>query len=553
MNIDSQSQEPTGRGIVVGWITPYLLAVWCCLAVLSGNASHIPPMFDLFKLIASVLVAVGLLHAFLIFVIKREGRELILFALVSMIGLYGGIGVNFASSIGWPAFTAVWVVVHFAAIAMFYCFGSHEKVKALVPVAAIGIGLTLIFQIYGVAAPVANDVSQLPELQRELAKQDVSRELELELASETKRSPETLPDIYYIIVDAYAGQSVLKEIYEFDNAPFVESLRKRNFHVADASRSNYQSTEFSLASSLNMTHLGDLDLQRFKTRIPIRDMIANNSVAKTLAANGYKTIGFESGKIDTECKQFDEYLCVGSGLNDYEDVVYHNSLLPGLIEFSRIPIQSAARRHGERTIKTLELIPTVVSSDSKPTFVFSHLLAPHPPFVNDESGDDVSLFGHYLLADGEKFTRCFDYDQEVYRTAYRNQVAFINTKLTEMIDQIQSSNRNSIVIIQADHGPRLGFGSRPAPIVDKAELHSRYREAYSILNAIYVPEDLSPKFYSTMTPVNTFRLIFNELFEMNLELKDDESFFEKNYAFEDVTQRTLPLENFTKSGITKNN
>lgn len=548
MAIDSQTQEQTGRAIVGAWILPYLLAVWCCLAVLNGNASHIPPMFDLFKLIAVVLTAVGLLHAFSFFAIKRHGRELILFALVSMVGLHGGIGVNFAQSIGWPAFTAIWIVVHFAAIALFYCFGGHEKVKGLVPVAAIGIGITLLFQIYGVVAPVANDVSQISEFKRELAEQAVSQTP----VSERQKQADSLPDIYYIIVDAYAGQSVLNEVYDFDNGPFIDSLRKRNFHVADASRSNYQWTEFSLASSLNMTQLVDLELERFKTRMPIRNMIANNSVVRVLAENGYKTIGFESGKIDTECKQFDEYIRVGSGLNDYEDVVYHNSLIPGLIKYSRIPIQSAARRHGNRTQKTLELIPTVVSPDSKPTFVFSHLLAPHPPFVHSELGGDVDLHGHYLLADGEQFTRCFDYDAEVYRNAYRNQVAFINKKLSELIDQIQSSDRESIVIIQGDHGPRLGFGAKPGTIVDKEDLYSRYRESYSILNAIYVPKDLNPKFYSTMTPVNTFRLIFNELFAMNLELQDDLSFFEENYGFEDVTERTLPLKTLAETAITKN-
>ena len=120
-----------------------------------------------------------------------------------------------------------------------------------------------------------------------------------------------------------------------------------------------------------------------------------------------------------------------------------------------------------------------------------------------------------------------------------------------MIDEIQNSDRDAVIIIQADHGPRLGFGADPSAEVDPDNLNMPYQEAFSILNAICMPEGMYPRFYSSMTPVNTFGLIFNEMFQTEFELQADESFYEENYVFENVTEKSLPRNLFTETAVTK--
>ena len=80
-----------------------------------------------------------------------------------------------------------------------------------------------------------------------------------------------------------------------------------------------------------------------------------------------------------------------------------------------------------------------------------------------------------------------------------------------------------------------------------------YREAYSILNAICMPPGIEPAFYASMTPVNSFRLILNAMFETQLEPQSDDSFFESNYEFSNVTHRTLPLETPPSIVLTQHN
>ena len=66
---------------------------------------------------------------------------------------------------------------------------------------------------------------------------------------------ETLPDIYYIILDAHARSDVLNQRFGYDNTAFITELENLGFFVARCSQSNYWQTEYSLTSALNMDYL----------------------------------------------------------------------------------------------------------------------------------------------------------------------------------------------------------------------------------------------------------------------------------------------------------
>ncbi|NIM60891.1 MAG: hypothetical protein GTO30_04335, partial [Acidobacteria bacterium] len=65
---------------------------------------------------------------------------------------------------------------------------------------------------------------------------------------------EDAPDLYYFIFDAYTSADHLAAVFDHDNGPFLDELRKRGFFVAERSRSNYTTTLPSLASTLNMEY-----------------------------------------------------------------------------------------------------------------------------------------------------------------------------------------------------------------------------------------------------------------------------------------------------------
>ena len=49
----------------------------------------------------------------------------------------------------------------------------------------------------------------------------------------------------------------------------------------------------------------------------------------------------------------------------------------------------------------------------------------------------------------------------------------------------------------------------------------RIRERHAILNAYYLPGDGSKKLYPSISPVNTFRVVFSHYFGADLDLLPD--------------------------------
>lgn len=100
----------------------------------------------------------------------------------------------------------------------------------------------------------------------------------------------TLPDIYYIILDRYANESILKEVFNFDNRKFINHLSNKGFYVASQSRSNYLITTHSLSSSLNMRYINYLS-EKVKgppdNMLPMHAMLEDYKVWRFLKSKGY--------------------------------------------------------------------------------------------------------------------------------------------------------------------------------------------------------------------------------------------------------------------------
>ncbi|NIW34896.1 hypothetical protein GWM83_05010, partial [Candidatus Bathyarchaeota archaeon] len=89
------------------------------------------------------------------------------------------------------------------------------------------------------------------------------------------------------------------------------------------------------------------------------------------------------------------------------------------------------------------------------------------------------------------------------------------------------------MILQSDHGP----GS---PLDEENPTAPHLGDKLAILNAYYLPEQDFTGLYKEITPVNTFRLIFNRYFGTELELLEDKSYYSTRrspYLLVDVTDK----------------
>jgi hypothetical protein len=316
------------------------------------------------------------------------------------------------------------------------------------------------------------------------------------------------PDIYYVILDTYTREDVLRSKLGFDPTTFLDGLRELGFYVAGCSRSNYANTESSLASSLNLQYLDTLAPKLMAARADRYDFtpfIQENAVMYLLRAAGYHTVALESGFSPTELRHAEAYHSesaslwsqMRSGVNPLEVMMLRSSLAMFLfgVERSELPYwlqvslyDQAYLQHRDRILFELADLETL-GRQPGPKFVFVHILAPHDPFVLGPNGEFVFRSYPFTLNDDLQNRNWSDYAQ-----GYTGQVAYLNQRLLGILDRIVRDSRvPPVIILQGDHGiPRME---------DPSERHA-------ILNAYLLPSGAA-QLYPTISPVNSFRVVFN--------------------------------------------
>jgi hypothetical protein len=304
------------------------------------------------------------------------------------------------------------------------------------------------------------------------------------------------PDIYYIILDAYGREDVLRDHLSFDNSVFLNALRERGFYVADCSQSNYAYTEFSLSSTLNYDYLDQLNVNTKVERIAT---IKQNAVRSFLEAQGYRTVSSATGWDMTEWRDADLYLDFDrtySALPEFEKLVMDTTILRIISDFNLFNINSFTNNnHRSRVLSLLNHLKRLPIEEGD-LFVFAHFVIPHPPYRFGPNGEWL---------DGRP---------ENLQTAYIGQVIFINREILQVIDTILAKSESPpIIIIQGDHGP-------------PPQLAPSSAQKLPILNAYYLPGlDADKALYSSISPVNTFRMILNSYFGQDLPLLEDISYY----------------------------
>lgn len=336
-------------------------------------------------------------------------------------------------------------------------------------------------------------------------------------APQTSRLP--MPDIYYIILDEYAAATTLQEAYGFNNQPFLDFLRSHGFYIAPKACSNYTFTVLSLASSLNMMYINHLshrfqlgeDLESSDLRVPIQ-MVEDNRVVRFLKSNGYTFIHFRSGYPPTEQNKYADW-DVTCDRKFIQDRFIKLLLETTMIEPFFRRMASASKRD---VIQCQFATLLDVSAIKGPRFILAHFMVPHEPYVFGANGEPVLEKERHTASQG---------------TLYINQLQFTNQQLQSVIATILAQAESPpIIILQADHGIRH----------HSWETHRA--EWARIFQAYYFPPGDKVPVYDTISPVNTFRVLFNYYFGTDHELLPDQTFFPVGepykYQFLDVSQQT---------------
>ena len=325
---------------------------------------------------------------------------------------------------------------------------------------------------------------------------------------QTLTRPQAPPDVYYFILDMYTREDLLKKAYGYDNSGFIQDLESRGFYVARCSQSNYSRTEISLASSLNLSYLQGLD-PKFDdpesiSRSKLWDSLKHNTVRYQLENLGYKTISFANGFPWSEWDDVELYLtpsALAPGITEFETLFMQTTLARTLQDFNWLDLdQIDAQNYRDRDLMVFHSMKNIARM-AGPKFVYTHLIMPHPPFVFGPDGkytDPADFWNEQKHYPADKFV-----------IGYTNQVTYLNRQLLAMIDTILSESKTPpIIVLQGDHGPWI----QPNP------------QHFFILNAYYLP-DHTDQLYPQISPVNSFRYIFNTYFGGKYDMLPDITYY----------------------------
>ena len=304
--------------------------------------------------------------------------------------------------------------------------------------------------------------------------------------------PPRLPglNVYYILLDAYAGQLGLKLGTGFDNADFYARMATRGFQDVSTEKSNYMRTTFTLGGIFLLDYPRTVDPETAKNNNNVYPELfdAPNAppLISRLNAAGYTT--FHSATTWGGCAH--RYLvCLGESFVLDTDYLTKSFL-------ADTPFSQEIVILGEESDDAIRSISTrlpLLMEKSQPFFIFAHDLASHPPFRR-EAGCKRS----YKPGEG---SMSWDDDR---RATYAGAIQCLNGRILELVDVIVAVDPNALIVLQADHGSAFGMKwDKPMSTWSIDSIHERR----SYLNLVRAPADCRQWLDHPLGQVNTARFV----------------------------------------------
>ena len=492
MNLINKLKLVFGKLFALPW---YFLAfsAYPVFAMLSFNVGQVEPDAGSRVLLASVLFGALLFILFWIF-LRQVHRAAFLSLLWQVLFFTYGHVYNLINEKA-PDFNPTpWMLAGWAVWALLAVWWATRPKLGFASAAAGLNGITLVLLIISLGQTLSGSMQRSG--QRVAADHAPIQQLH-------PPAGQPLPDVYYFILDSYGRADLLQQAYQYDNSQFISTLEARGFYVAKCSQSNYPRTDVSVGSSLNLLYLQNLDstfTPDNTDRTRLWDALRHNTVRYNLESIGYQTVAFSTGFDWSELRDADMFYSpppFSSGLTEFEGLFMRSTLARYAEELGWVNADTVSAQNFRERFNMVFNSLDGIARNPDPTLAYIHVISPHPPFVfgpNGENTDPAQFWNDQRL-----------YLPDPYAKGYQNQLTNLNKKMEAAIDTILAdSSTPPIIIIQGDHGPWLQPTSKK----------------FSILNAYYLPGH-NAELYPSVSPVNSFRLVFDDYFGANYPLLRD--------------------------------
>jgi len=307
------------------------------------------------------------------------------------------------------------------------------------------------------------------------------------------------PNVYLFLVDEYGGGENMRRYYDFDNEEFLSFLEENRFNISDSTKNSESIWTSTLVPNLMNLDYYVRDSQPERVRLKYMD---DPLLTRLFRENGYQVnlishldfIGEDAGTLLHQRQVPDRigaYILYNSAFSLFPHVNYYLEQWLG--------IHSLATQYYD----TQEIFDCMMSCADHvgdgPTFTVSYVQSPHWPFLFDENGE--------FIYGGSEF---------LDHSIYLGQLTYVNKVLTASIENILQQDPDSIIVLQADHGPRYPGQIK---IYHNGPDYDPYVETpymQNALNCVYYRGQSLP--IEGQTGINTWRLLLNETYGLELEM-----------------------------------
>ena len=344
------------------------------------------------------------------------------------------------------------------------------------------------------------------------------------------------PDIYYLVFDRYASPESLKENFSFDNSEIVNYLASQGFVTRKDAYSNYAFTMSSISSTLAMNYFPELEKKfgsdgKWQSAAPYRTILNNPPIAQVLKGNGYgynqvsswwdfTRIGIKADNqpsLSFRLRALDKSFY----LSDLQrDIFFKSALSPWLKKglsfgdwaFLKYDIDRNPAENFNAQLASLKAVASR-NDQSTPQFTFAHILAPHPPYIFDENGNQPG----YDVESNDNGV-----DESV---KYTSELKYINKRIAELVAYLRQKSPEAVIILQPDEGPypkQFRGAMSPDRYYDPIELpQQQMKQKFSIFASYYLPGVETAEVEKIDSSVNIFRFVLNRYLGYDLELLPD--------------------------------
>lgn len=312
------------------------------------------------------------------------------------------------------------------------------------------------------------------------------------------------PNVYYYIYDEYGGPENLRYFYDYDSSEFYRELEQRGFNCSPDSYNTESCATVQLIPDLyDLSYEATPYFQSGDGSSPRLYGLFRDMGYQVNLINHYDFLDTDGARVLTQDQHRDSIAVY----------LYQNSLLKVAYPlFERLP---QLRQLNETVTMALDVLDCLEHAwrytDGNPTLTLGYVSLPHSYFLFDSQGNV------------QPRDQWRNWEDPQY---YLSQLAYTNRRILEAVDSILAHDPGAIIILQADHGVRLGYHLKElygAPYDAEAEtIHQQ-----NVLNCVYwggKPLDISG-----LSGVNTLRTLLNQTYGMDYEMLPQPTGFVNHY------------------------